>query len=156
MQIDVSRMIRVTHDMTVGRTAIHCGAGRMEKYILRKAFDTPEDPYLPASVLWRQKEQFSDGVGYSWIDGLKEHANQVVSDQQMAAAPHRSARGWLLHIHQQDGVVAFCIKMGGFAQLQLRVCILGAKIHDFYLNVAGVVLPHKLVHGVALSNAACT
>jgi asparagine synthase (glutamine-hydrolysing) len=61
----------------------------MEKYILRKAFDTPENPYLPASVLWRQKEQFSDGVGYSWIDGLKEHANSVVSDQQMAAAAHR-------------------------------------------------------------------
>ena len=63
--------------------------GRIEKYILRKAFDTPESPYLPATVLWRQKEQFSDGVGYSWIDGLKEHAAQVVSDQQMAAAPHR-------------------------------------------------------------------
>lgn len=63
--------------------------GRMEKFILRKAFDTPENPYLPASVLWRQKEQFSDGVGYSWIDGLKEHANSVVSDQQMAAAAHR-------------------------------------------------------------------
>ena len=37
--------------------------GRMEKYIFRKAFDTPEDPYLPSEVLWRQKEQFSDGVG---------------------------------------------------------------------------------------------
>lgn len=46
-------------------------AGRIEKYIVRKAFDTPEDPYLPSEVLWRQKEQFSDGVGYSWIDGLK-------------------------------------------------------------------------------------
>jgi asparagine synthase (glutamine-hydrolysing) len=64
-------------------------AGRMEKYILRKAFDTPENPYLPAHVLWRQKEQFSDGVGYSWIDGLKEHANNVVSDQMLAAAQHR-------------------------------------------------------------------
>ncbi len=37
----------------------------------RKAFDTPEDPYLPPEVLWRQKEQFSDGVGYKWIDGIK-------------------------------------------------------------------------------------
>jgi asparagine synthase (glutamine-hydrolysing) len=63
--------------------------GRMEKYILRKAFDTPESPYLPAHVLWRQKEQFSDGVGYSWIDGLKDHAANVVSDQQLAAAQHR-------------------------------------------------------------------
>jgi asparagine synthetase B (glutamine-hydrolysing) len=66
-------------------------AGRMEKYILRKAFDTPENPYLPAHVLWRQKEQFSDGVGYSWIDGLKEHANNVVSDQMLATAQHRWA-----------------------------------------------------------------
>ena len=61
----------------------------MEKYILRKAFDTPEDPYLPANVLWRQKEQFSDGVGYSWIDGLKAHAEAVVSDQELAVAKHR-------------------------------------------------------------------
>lgn len=50
---------------------------KMEKYILRKAFDDPSDPYLPESVLWRQKEQFSDGVGYSWVDGLKEYAQQV-------------------------------------------------------------------------------
>ena len=33
---------------------------------MRKAFDTPENPYLPSEVLWRQKEQFSDGVGYNW------------------------------------------------------------------------------------------
>ena len=46
---------------------------RMEKYTLRKAFDTPEDPYLPNEVLWRQKEQFSDGVGYTWIDSLDIH-----------------------------------------------------------------------------------
>lgn len=52
---------------------------KMEKYILRKAFDDPSDPYLPESVLWRQKEQFSDGVGYSWVDGLKEYAQQVNS-----------------------------------------------------------------------------
>ena len=50
---------------------------KMEKYILRKAFDDPSDPYLPESVLWRQKEQFSDGVGYSWVDGLKKYAQQV-------------------------------------------------------------------------------
>uniref|UniRef100_A0A383V7J6 Asparagine synthetase [glutamine-hydrolyzing] n=1 Tax=Tetradesmus obliquus TaxID=3088 RepID=A0A383V7J6_TETOB len=68
---------------------INKAEGRMEKYILRKAFDTPENPYLPAHVLWRQKEQFSDGVGYSWIDGLKDHANNVVSDQMLAAAQHR-------------------------------------------------------------------
>ena len=51
----------------------------MEKYILRKAFDRPEDPYLPDEVLWRQKEQFSDGVGYGWVDGLKDYAERVVS-----------------------------------------------------------------------------
>lgn len=63
----------------------------MEKYILRKAFDLSPDgrPYLPDSILWRQKEQFSDGVGYSWIDGLKAHAEAVVSDEQLAKAAER-------------------------------------------------------------------
>ncbi|GAX77656.1 hypothetical protein CEUSTIGMA_g5099.t1 [Chlamydomonas eustigma] len=63
--------------------------GRIEKYIMRKAFDTPETPYLPEEVLWRQKEQFSDGVGYSWIDGLKEHAERMVSDLELKNAMHR-------------------------------------------------------------------
>ncbi|KAG1666782.1 hypothetical protein FOA52_004618 [Chlamydomonas sp. UWO 241] len=63
--------------------------GRIEKYIMRKAFDTPDRPYLPNEVLWRQKEQFSDGVGYSWIDGLKEHADKMVSDQEMTHAGNR-------------------------------------------------------------------
>ncbi|KAG7783730.1 hypothetical protein KL910_005111 [Ogataea haglerorum] len=62
--------------------------GRIEKYILRKAFDTSDDPsakpYLPDEILWRQKEQFSDGVGYSWIDGLKELAEKSVSDEEFA------------------------------------------------------------------------
>ena len=61
----------------------------IEKYILRKAFDTPEKPYLPEEVLWRQKEQFSDGVGYSWIDTLKEKAAEQVTDQQMETAHFR-------------------------------------------------------------------
>lgn len=65
------------------------GAKRCEKWILRKAFDAPEKPYLPDSVLWRQKEQFSDGVGYSWIDSIKAHANTVVTDQQLQNAEHR-------------------------------------------------------------------
>ncbi|GGK69755.1 asparagine synthase B [Rufibacter glacialis] len=55
---------------------------RMEKWVLRKAFED----YLPASVAWRQKEQFSDGVGYNWIDTLKEMVNQKVSDEQLANA----------------------------------------------------------------------
>ncbi len=57
-----------------------------EKYILRKAFDTPNDPYLPDEVLWRQKEQFSDGVGYNWIDTLIEYCASQVTDEQMAGA----------------------------------------------------------------------
>ncbi len=54
----------------------------IEKFILRKAFDVTEQPYLPESVLWRQKEQFSDGVGYEWIDQLKDHAEKTVSDEE--------------------------------------------------------------------------
>nr|WP_315162112.1 asparagine synthase B [uncultured Flavobacterium sp.] len=57
-----------------------------EKYILRKAFDTPDNPYLPEEVLWRQKEQFSDGVGYNWIDQLIEYCSSQVSDEQLAGA----------------------------------------------------------------------
>lgn len=56
--------------------------GKMEKHILRQAFES----YLPDSVAWRQKEQFSDGVGYSWIDTLKEMVNEQVSDEQMTFA----------------------------------------------------------------------
>ncbi len=55
---------------------------RMEKWVVRKAFEK----YLPDSIAWRQKEQFSDGVGYSWIDTLKEMVNEKVSDEQLANA----------------------------------------------------------------------
>jgi asparagine synthase (glutamine-hydrolysing) len=58
----------------------------IEKYILRKAFDTPEKPYLPTEVLWRQKEQFSDGVGYSWVDTLIDFCSSQVTDKQMDLA----------------------------------------------------------------------
>ena len=58
---------------------------RMEKWVLRKAFED----YLPDSVTWRQKEQFSDGVGYSWIDSLKELVDTEVSDEQMKNAHFR-------------------------------------------------------------------
>lgn len=61
------------------------GAARMEKGILREAFEG----YLPDSILWRQKEQFSDGVGYGWIDGLKAHAEARVTDRELAAAGKR-------------------------------------------------------------------
>lgn len=60
---------------------------RIEKYILRKAFDTSdepgEQPYLPEKILWRQKEQFSDGVGYGWIGALKDNAQIHVTDEMM-------------------------------------------------------------------------
>lgn len=60
---------------------------RMEKYIIRKAFDTKDEPdvepYLPDNILWRQKEQFSDGVGYGWIDALKDNAELHVTDEMM-------------------------------------------------------------------------
>ncbi len=59
--------------------------GKIEKHILRKAFED----YLPASIVWRQKEQFSDGVGYSWIDTLKETTANAVSDEQLANAKYR-------------------------------------------------------------------
>lgn len=59
-----------------------CGNGKIEKHILREAFQDE----LPKSVAWRQKEQFSDGVGYNWIDSLKELVEKEVTDQMMAAA----------------------------------------------------------------------
>ncbi len=58
---------------------------RMEKWVIRKAFEK----YLPESVAWRQKEQFSDGVGYSWIDTLKDVVELEVTDEQMANAHFR-------------------------------------------------------------------
>lgn len=62
-----------------------CRDGRIEKHLLREAFDG----LIPDRVLWRQKEQFSDGVGYSWIDTLKAVADQRVSDAQLARAAQR-------------------------------------------------------------------
>lgn len=55
---------------------------RMEKWVIRKAFEK----YLPESVAWRQKEQFSDGVGYDWIDTLKEVVENNITDEQMQNA----------------------------------------------------------------------
>lgn len=68
--------------------------GKIEKWPLRAAFDDKEDPYLPEEILWRQKEQFGDGVGYSWIDSVKEHCNKIISDEEFAKAaelyPHNT------------------------------------------------------------------
>ncbi len=58
---------------------------KIEKYVLRKAFED----LLPESITWRQKEQFSDGVGYSWIDTLKDVAEKEVTDEMMANAKFR-------------------------------------------------------------------
>jgi len=80
--LDVAMRFDAAHKM------IHRGSAgwqRMEKGVLRAAFDG----HLPDEILWRQKEQFSDGVGYGWIDGLKAHADAQVSDRELAAAASR-------------------------------------------------------------------
>ena len=75
--LDVAMRLHPKHKM--------CGGGRIEKHLLRQAFEG----WLPESVLWRQKEQFSDGVGYGWIDTLKAEAERKVSDRQLAEAAER-------------------------------------------------------------------
>ena len=62
-----------------------CPGSTMEKKIVREAFAN----MLPEEIAWRQKEQFSDGVGYSWIDTLKQITSEAVSDEQMAHAAER-------------------------------------------------------------------
>jgi len=71
--------------MRIDPGAKMAGGGKMEKHILREAFADA----LPASVAWRQKEQFSDGVGYGWIDSLRAHAESRVSDGDLAHAAYR-------------------------------------------------------------------
>ncbi|HKJ17644.1 MAG TPA: asparagine synthase B [Xanthomonadales bacterium] len=61
------------------------GNGRIEKHILREAFSD----LLPESIAWRQKEQFSDGVGYGWIDAVKDHAEEHITDEQFKRAESR-------------------------------------------------------------------
>lgn len=80
--MDVAMRMDARYKMVDKRST---GPERMEKGILRAAFEG----YLPDSILWRQKEQFSDGVGYGWIDGLKAHAEAQVSDRELAAAARR-------------------------------------------------------------------
>ncbi|KAF6997414.1 hypothetical protein CFC21_013633 [Triticum aestivum] len=78
--------INVAMDLDPECKMIRRDLGRIEKWVLRNAFDDEKKPYLPKHILYRQKEQFSDGVGYSWIDGLKDHANAHVSDSMMTNA----------------------------------------------------------------------
>jgi asparagine synthase (glutamine-hydrolysing) len=61
------------------------GAGKIEKEIIRQAFED----VLPEEIVWRQKEQFSDGVGYGWIDALKDLAEAHVTDEELARAAVR-------------------------------------------------------------------
>jgi asparagine synthase (glutamine-hydrolysing) len=75
--LDVAMRINPADKMITG--------GRMEKQILREAFSD----MLPESIAWRQKEQFSDGVGYGWIDAVKDCAEEHVSDAEMARAEGR-------------------------------------------------------------------
>lgn len=71
--------------MRISPEAKMCHNTTIEKRILREAFAD----MLPESVAWRQKEQFSDGVGYSWIDTLKSITEKAVTDEQMAHAAER-------------------------------------------------------------------
>jgi asparagine synthase (glutamine-hydrolysing) len=75
--LDVAMSINPREKMITG--------DRIEKHILREAFSD----LLPGEIAWRQKEQFSDGVGYGWIDGVKDFTGQQVSDKQMAHAEQR-------------------------------------------------------------------
>lgn len=78
--LDVAMGFDSLHKMTTG--------GKMEKHTLRSAFDGA----LPDEILWRQKEQFSDGVGYSWIDSLRDLAEKEVSDDELRRAHYRFPR----------------------------------------------------------------
>ena len=71
--------------MRMNPAAKMCPGHEIEKRVVREAFAD----MLPESVAWRQKEQFSDGVGYSWIDSLKEITAAAVTDDQMAHAAER-------------------------------------------------------------------
>ncbi|MCI7358289.1 MAG: asparagine synthase-related protein, partial [Parabacteroides sp.] len=71
--------------MRLNPAAKMCPGKTIEKKILREAFQG----MLPDEILWRQKEQFSDGVGYSWIDTLKKITSEAVTDEMMAHAAER-------------------------------------------------------------------
>ena len=99
-----------------------CVDGKMEKWILRKAFD--DNTYLPDEVLWRQKEQFGDGVGYSWIDSIRDFVAEQVTDQQLANA------GFRFPINTPDtkeGYFYRTIFEGYFPQESAAQCVPGGK-----------------------------
>ncbi|WP_100642004.1 asparagine synthase B [Alteromonas facilis] len=99
-----------------------CTDGRMEKWILRKAFD--DGSTLPAEVLWRQKEQFGDGVGYSWIDSVKDFVDTQVTDQQLATAEFRFP---INTPDTKEGYYYRTIFEGYFPQESAAKCVPGGK-----------------------------
>ena len=80
--IDIAMGLNPTDKMNI---RLPDGKQRIEKWILRKAFED----ILPESIAWRQKEQFSDGVGYNWIDTLKKITEEKVSDAEFARRENR-------------------------------------------------------------------
>ena len=80
--IDIAMSLNPTDKMNI---KMPDGKQRMEKWIIRKAFED----MLPDSIAWRQKEQFSDGVGYNWIDTLKKMTEEKVSDAEFARRENR-------------------------------------------------------------------
>ncbi len=99
-----------------------CIDGKMEKWILRKAFD--DNTYLPDEVLWRQKEQFGDGVGYSWIDSIRDFVEAEVSDQQLANAEFRFP---VNTPDTKEGYFYRTIFEGYFPQESAAKCVPGGK-----------------------------
>ncbi|MFC3093225.1 asparagine synthase B [Alteromonas sediminis] len=99
-----------------------CVDGRMEKWILRKAFDDGDT--LPESVLWRQKEQFGDGVGYSWIDSIRDFVETQVTDQQLATAEFRFP---VNTPDTKEGYFYRTIFEGYFPQESAAKCVPGGK-----------------------------
>ncbi|MCP3428658.1 asparagine synthase B [Opacimonas viscosa] len=99
-----------------------CLDGKMEKWILRKAFD--DNTYLPDEVLWRQKEQFGDGVGYSWIDSIRDFVEQEVTDQQLANAEFRFP---VNTPDTKEGFFYRTIFEGYFPQESAAKCVPGGK-----------------------------
>jgi len=71
--------------MRLNPSAKMCPGKTIEKKILREAFAD----MLPEEIVWRQKEQFSDGVGYSWIDTLKKITSELITDEEMSHAADR-------------------------------------------------------------------
>jgi asparagine synthase (glutamine-hydrolysing) len=88
------------------------GPGRIEKHILRRAFHDAADPWLPDAVLWRQKEQFSDGVGYSWVDAVRAAAASRINageldrslDRFPEDAPANAEMMWMRKLFEQEFV----------------------------------------------------